>query len=298
MSWSPTVDIVVPCYNVDHIIAQCIDSLLQQSYDKNTIAIYLVNDGSTDTTEEILDSFAHHKQVHIILLESNSGLSTARNAGIKAGKGEVIFFLDSDMVVKQNWIESHILVLSEKGIVGVIGDSKLPKSEAANSLDKYFYDKRRGARSVGEGEKIDFTYFLLNNTSIKRSVFEIIDFFDETITSYGGEDTDLAIRLWEAYPNGLCFSSKAVSEHYHKRELYEFCQSMYQYGKTNFQILLKRYPQYKNNLGGQYINSISGYVIFNPITRFAVNILGLMIENYWLKRYLVVDSVIRGARRA
>ena len=298
MIWSPTVDIVVPCYNVDHIIAQCIDSLLQQSYDKNTIAIYLVNDGSTDTTEEILDSFAHHKQVHIILLESNSGLSTARNAGIKAGKGEVIFFLDSDMVVKQNWIESHILVLSEKGIVGAIGDSKLPKSEAANSLDKYFYDKRRGARSVGEGEKIDFTYFLLNNTSVKRSVFEIIDFFDETITSYGGEDTDLAIRLWEAYPNGLCFSSKAVSEHYHKRELYEFCQSMFQYGKTNFQILLKKYPQYKNNLGGQYINSISGYVIFNPITRFAVNILGLMIENYWLKRYLVVDSVIRGARRA
>jgi len=298
LSWSPTVDIVVPCYNVDHIIAQCIDSLLQQSYDKNTIAIYLVNDGSTDTTEEILDSFAHHKQVHIILLESNSGLSTARNAGIKAGKGEVIFFLDSDMVVKQNWIESHILVLSEKGIVGAIGDSKLPTSEAANSLDKYFYDKRRGARSIGEGEKIDFTYFLLNNTSIKRSVFEIIDFFDETITSYGGEDTDLAIRLWEAYPNGLCFSSKAVSEHYHKRELYEFCQSMYQYGKTNFQILLKRYPQYKNNLSGQYINSISGYVIFNPITRFAVNILGLMIENYWLKRYLVVDSVIRGARRA
>jgi len=298
LSWSPTVDIVVPCYNVDHIIAQCIDSLLQQSYDKNTIAIYLVNDGSTDTTEEILDSFAHHKQVHIILLESNSGLSTARNAGIKAGKGEVIFFLDSDMVVKQNWIESHILVLSEKGIVGAIGDSKLPTSEAANSLDKYFYDKRRGARSIGEGEKIDFTYFLLNNTSIKRSVFEIIDFFDETITSYGGEDTDLAIRLWEAYPNGLCFSSKAVSEHYHKRELYEFCQSMYQYGKTNFQILLKRYPQYKNNLGGQYINSISGYIIFNPITRFAVNILGLMIENYWLKRYLVVDSVIRGARRA
>ena len=49
---------------------------------------------------------------------------------------------------------------------------------------------------------------------------------------------------------------------------------------------------------GQYINSISGYVIFNPIIRFAVNILGSMKENYWLKRYLVVDSVIRGARKA
>jgi len=297
MNYCPTVDIIVPCYNVDHIVEKCVNSVLKQTY-KNNVKIYLVNDGSTDNTANILEPFAKNTNITVMHHEQNRGLSTARNSGINAGKGEVICFLDSDMVVKQNWIESHIIVLSDKGIVGVIGDIKLPETEEANPLDKYFYDKRRGARSVGEGGKVDFTYFLLNNTSVKRSVFEIIDFFDENITSYGGEDTDLAIRLWEAYPNGLCFSSKAVSEHHHKRELYEFCQSMSQYGKTNFQILLKKYPHYKNNLGGQYINSLSGYIIFNPITRFMVNILGSMIENYWLKRFLVVDSVIRGARMA
>ncbi len=296
MSWSPTVDIVVPCYNVDHIVQQCVDSLLQQSYDKNTIAIYLVNDGSTDTTGDILDSFAHYKHVHIIHLKQNNGLSTARNAGIKAGSGETIFFLDSDMVVKQNWIESHILVLSEKGIVGVVGDIKLAEKEAANPLDKYLYDKRRGARQIGEERPIKFAYFLFSNTSIKRIVFQKINFFDEILSSYGGEDTDLAIRLWEIYPKSLRFSSKAVSEHHSKQEFNEFCNSMYEYGRTNFPKLIKKYPHYKNDLGGQYIDSISGYIIFNSITRFSVNILGSMIENYWLKRYLVVDSVIRGAR--
>jgi len=297
MNYCPTVDVIIPCYNVEHIVEKCVNSIIAQEYG-NTVKIYMINDGSTDNTANILESFANNTNITVIHHEQNKGLSKTRNSGINAGNGEVICFLDSDMVVKQNWIESHVFILSEKGIVGVIGDSKLPKVVASNSLDKYFYDNRRGARSVGEGGKVDFTYFLLNNTSVKRSVFEIIDFFDENITSYGGEDTDLAIRLWEAYPNGLCFSSKAASEHYHERELYEFCQCMYQYGKTNFQILLNKYPQYKNNLGGQYINSISGYVIFNPIARFAVNILGSMIENYWLKRYLVVYSVIRGARKA
>ena len=298
MNKSPTIDIVVPCYNVAYIVEHCVSSLLKQSYSENAITIYLVNDGSSDTTGEILESFSYHQHVKIIHNEKNRGLSAARNSGIQAGDGEVICFLDSDMTVNSDWVSAHLNILGKNNIVGVLGDSHLPEGQQPNKLDRYLYDSRRGARCFGEGIPIRFSHFLFNNTSLKRSVFDVIELFDENITSYGGEDTELAIRLWEAYPNGLRFSSKAVSEHHHKRELYEFCQSMCQYGKTNFQILLKKYPHYKNNLGGQYINSLSGYIIFNPITRFAVNILGSMIENYWLKRYLVVDSVIRGARKA
>jgi len=296
MNYCPTVDVIIPCYNVEHIVEKCVNSIIAQKYG-NTVKIYLINDGSTDNTANILESFANNTNITVILHEQNRGLSTARNSGINAGRGEVICFLDSDMVVKQNWIESHILVLSEKGIVGVIGDIKLPETEVANPLDKYLYDKRRGARQIGEKGPIKFAYFLFSNTSIKRIVFQKIDSFDEILSSYGGEDTDLAIRLWEVYPESLRFTSKAVSEHHSKQEFSEFCNSMYDYGMTNFLILIKKYPQYKNDLGGQYINSISGYVIFNPITRFVVNILGSMKENYWLKRYLVADSVIRGARR-
>ena len=65
-----------------------------------------------------------------------------------------------------------------------------------------------------------------------------------------------------------------------------------------FLLLINKYPHYMDDLGGKYINSARGYIIFNPINRFAVYLLGLMIENYWLTRYLIVDSVIRGAREA
>ena len=66
INWTPTVDIIVPCYNVENIIYKCIKSLLLQSYDKNKIKIFLVNDGSTDKTGEILDSFSNESQITII----------------------------------------------------------------------------------------------------------------------------------------------------------------------------------------------------------------------------------------
>lgn len=296
MNWSPTVDIVVPCYNVAHVVEKCVISLLKQQYDENKISIYLINDGSTDATGKILDSFLHHQHVNIIHLEKNRGLSTARNTGIKSGTGEVIIFLDSDMTVQSNWISEHLNILSDNDVVGVIGDSQLPLGHIPNELDGYLYDTRRGARRFGEGIPIRFPYFLLNNTSLKRSVFDVIEFFDENIMSYGGEDTELAIRLWEAYPEGLRFSFSAACEHHHPRELNEYCHSMYGYGKTNLPSLLEQFPQYKAELGGQWIKSIKGYLLFNPIVRFWVAKTRHFCNSYWLSRYQVIDAVIQGAR--
>ena len=296
MNESPTIDIVVPCYNVAHIVEQCVSSLLKQSYSKNAITIYLVNDGSSDTTGEILKSFSHHRHVKIIHNEKNRGLSAARNTGIQAGDGEVICFLDSDMTVNFDWVSAHLNILGKNNIVGVLGDSHLPKGQRPNELDRYLYDSRRGARRFGEGVPIRFSYFLFNNTSLKRSVFDVIELFDENITSYGGEDTELAIRLWEAYPDGLRFSFSAACEHHHFRELNEFCNSMYQYGKTNLPSLLEQFPQHSAELGGEWIKSMQGYILFNPLIRWIVSKTCHIFSSYWLSRYQVLDAVIQGAR--
>ena len=57
---------------------------------------------------------------------------------------------------------------------------------------------------------------------LKRSVFNTIDIFDEKFNSYGGEDTDLAIRLWEAYPTSLRFSPHAISENHGNQKFEDF----------------------------------------------------------------------------
>ncbi len=291
----PTVDIVVPCYNVGYIVEQCIRSILAQRYDK-PIHMYIINDGSTDNTAEVLQSFAGHPGVTVLHHESNKGLAAARNTGIKAGQGEIICFLDSDMVVREDWVTHHVQVLADEHVVGVVGESSLPQDESPSTLDKYLYDRRRGARRFGEDTPIHFPYFLFNNTAIKRSVFDIIDLFDEKITTYGGEDTELAIRIWESYPNSLRYSSKAVSVHFNKRDMDGFCRLMYQYGKINLPSLIAQFPEHSNYLGAPWIHSFRGYMFFNPFIRWVVRKIHQFQASFWLTRYLVIDSVIRGAR--
>ena len=295
MNYNPSVDVIIPCYNVEHIIKKCVISIINQECN-NTINIYLINDGSTDNTLEILNSFSHYDNLHIINNHNNCGRSVTRNNGVKLGNGEIIFFLDSDMTVKKNWVKSHLNIIKDKDVVGVISDYRLPKNKAPNKLDRYLYSQKRGARKFKDKSIINFRNFLFSNTSIKRYVFDSISMFDEKIIAYGGEDTDLGIRLWKKFPNGLRFTSTAPSTHHSSKNIQDFYDSMYIYGNKNLPLLLKKYPNHKNDLGGQYIYSLKGYLIFNPLIRSVVTISNIIVTNYWITRYLVIDSVIRGAR--
>jgi GT2 family glycosyltransferase len=168
------------------------------------------------------------------------------------------------MVVNKNWILTYVDILSDRKIIGVVGDQILPKGEIAMLLDKYLYDKQRGARHFNENVPISFQYFLFSNASLKRSVFNTIDIFDEKFNSYGGEDTDLAIRLWEAYPKSLRYSSLAISENHGNLKFEDFRDKMYKYGQNNFLLLINKYPHYMDDLGGKYIYPLAEFIYLPP----------------------------------
>ncbi len=103
------VSVIVPVYNVEKYLSTCLTSCLNQTlYD---IEIICVNDGSTDNSLNILKEFAEADNRIIILDKENGGLSSARNAGIKAASGNIVMFLDSDDYLSPNacervWIET------------------------------------------------------------------------------------------------------------------------------------------------------------------------------------------------
>ena len=290
-----TVTIIVPFYNQENVAEHTICSLLKQEYPEESLNFIFIDDGSKDSTNKILKKFVQDPRITLIFFPENRGRSASRNAGIASANSELIGFLDGDMTVEPDWLQLLTDRL-DKNVVGVMGDSRLPIDAAPNLLDRYFYSFYRGARQIGENKPLYFRWFLFNNTVIRCSALKMIGNFDNAFTTYGGEDTDLAIRLWEAYPNGLRFSSQAVSEHHHKREVDEFCKSMYYYGKNNLPILLKKYPQYKDDLGGDWIYTLKGLFLFNPIVRWFVGLLNRYLSNFFLTRYMVIDAVIRGAR--
>ena len=102
------VDIVIPCYNVENIIEECLNSLLSQSYPKDKYHCYFVNDHSDDKTGDILDKYSGHQNITIIHHKENKGLSATRNTGAEIGDAEMVAFLDGDMTVKNDWVESFL----------------------------------------------------------------------------------------------------------------------------------------------------------------------------------------------
>lgn len=92
------ISVIVPIYNVENYLEQCIDSILKQNY--TDLEIILVDDGSTDQSSEICDKFALNDKRVKVIHKANGGLVSARKAGVNAADGEYITFVDGD-----DWIE-------------------------------------------------------------------------------------------------------------------------------------------------------------------------------------------------
>lgn len=97
------ISIVVPIYNVETYLKECIDSILNQTY--SNIEVILVDDGSTDNSGKMCDQYKMQDNRICVLHKENGGLSDARNVGINQAKGKYIAFVDSDDVVADDMIE-------------------------------------------------------------------------------------------------------------------------------------------------------------------------------------------------
>ena len=98
MEQMPKVSIIVPVYNVERYLRQCLDSLVNQTY--QNIEIICVDDGSTDASSEILTEYALKNSKVRVIRQENSGLSVARNVGFSFATGEYVMYVDSD-----DWID-------------------------------------------------------------------------------------------------------------------------------------------------------------------------------------------------
>lgn len=94
MKLEEKISIIVPVYNVEKYIVECIESLIKQTY--TNIEIILINDGSTDNSGEICDNYLKKDSRITVIHQVNSGLSEARNVGIKNSSGNYLMFVDSD----------------------------------------------------------------------------------------------------------------------------------------------------------------------------------------------------------
>ena len=109
----PTVSVVVPVYNVEPYLAECLDSLLEQTLAE--IEVIAVDDGSTDGSPAVLRDYAQRDRRVQVITQANAGQGAARNAGVTAARGEFLMFVDSDDTVPRDALEALVATLRRTG---------------------------------------------------------------------------------------------------------------------------------------------------------------------------------------
>lgn len=144
------ISIILPVYNVEKYLAQCLDSIVNQTF--KDFECICVNDGSTDNSLSILQKYAQKDKRFKIITQENKGLSGARNAGIKTAKSKYLTFIDSDDWVTENYLEVLYNKIEET------------KSDIVRASYKFYFQEK----NTYESSKIREIHKIKHNTDIER----------------------------------------------------------------------------------------------------------------------------------
>lgn len=107
----PLVSVIVPLYNCGQYIKKCVKSILEQTY--NNIQVIVVNDGSSDNSDEVMQQLAEENENILYIVQENQGVAQARNIALRKAKGKYILFVDADDYLDRSYI-SNLVDCAEK----------------------------------------------------------------------------------------------------------------------------------------------------------------------------------------
>ncbi|GGA76507.1 hypothetical protein GCM10011507_29880 [Edaphobacter acidisoli] len=201
-----TVDIIIPAYNAARYLPTAIESVATQTFDDWRIV--LVNDGSTDNTDEVVSPFLERLGPRILYIKQhNHGLPAARNAAIKASTAEFLALLDADDVWLPNRLSESVAILKDR-----------PRAGLSYGLITYIDHKGvtgatfEGNKSNAEGNIAPYIYMRkvelpCPTMTFRRKCVDEVGLFDETMRAT--EDRDLWLRIALRYE--VAFVPKVIA---------------------------------------------------------------------------------------
>lgn len=235
----PVISIIVPCYNVEQYIDECLYSLTNQTI--NNIEIICVEDGSLDGTLDKLTKWKDKDtRIRIVKHEENKGVGTARNTGIKAAKADYIAFVDSDDYVSKNKYE-YLYNLSNNGNVDLVVSSQFIRHDEKDIIITQIPQQITG---IGNIRRHVLTHgFPIWNSIIKKSIIFQNDLF---------------------FPNRLIYEDNAVSTCFFlcaKAIAVYYGEPLHYYRKDNYTSITEQ----KGNL--TFFNRLETAILFYNNTK-------------------------------
>lgn len=193
---SPSFSIIVPTYQRRDMVCEALRSLCRQTYE-GPIEIIVVVNGSTDGTDDAVAGLACSRPVSVVKVQPNRGPAGARNRGAREASGDILLFIDDDMVCNVDLVQQHARMYRE-GADAVAGNIPIHPDSPPGMLT----DAVASAAVWEQRSKLTPFEIYSGQLSVRKSVFDTLGGFDERFAAggnFGNEDVELGARLLERF---------------------------------------------------------------------------------------------------
>jgi glycosyltransferase involved in cell wall biosynthesis len=247
------VSVIVVCYNERDNIDQCLGSLVRQDYPKNQYEIILVDNGSDDGTQKIIQEYARQDSRIKLLINPTRGIAGSRNLGAMAAAHELVAFIDADCIAPANWLRALVAGFTyhhaKDSLMIAVGGSNVPpqKSSRYHEVLEIFLNTYLGSHGSVQGARFQSDRSVAHLPTVnvlyqKVALFKVGG-FDVTFGNIG-EDQDLSFRL-RAADYRFFYLAKAEVTHKLRPDFKSWIKNMFTYGKGRM-WLIRKHP-WKNN---------------------------------------------------
>lgn len=191
---NPKISIIMPVYNSEKYLRECIDSILNQTF--TDFELILIDDGSTDCSGKICDEFYKVDKRVVVRHKENEGICSARNIGLDIARGDYIGFSDCDDLMNKYMYENlYNAIINENADIAFCycNTFSVEEIDCEDKIEAHFriIDKDNIYRNLYGQGNIDYKYMVFWNKLIDKNLFKNIRFDDN-----GAEDLDVTNRLF------------------------------------------------------------------------------------------------------
>ena len=233
MSATPSVSVIVPAFNAERTIGDCLEALLAQDYPRERLEVIAVDNRSTDRTAAVMCRYP----VRVVAERRVQSSYAARNTGLAEARGAILCFTDADCLPEPGWTRALVAALADDDAGGAAGRIEAaPGTTLVESLQK----DERVLDAANAFTRPALPFAQTANAAYRRVVFERVGLFDPSLVS--GGDLDLSWRMQRA-GWGLAYAPEAVVRHRH-RTTFRGLVKLYAKNGHGAALLGHRYPSY------------------------------------------------------
>jgi len=233
---NPLCSVLICTYNRSALLRLTLESLCVQSLDRDKFETIIIDDGSTDETAKVVESFGGRMQIRYEY-QRNSGIASARNHGLFLARGNIALFQDDDDIANPELVSEHLRThaLHPEDEVAVLGHTNLTEALAQDPLmhyvtmvDQYLYSYP----SIRHGQVLGFSHFWGGRSSCKRKLLLERGVFNP-VFRFGCEDIELAFRLSRSGFR-VVYNARAISTTFRLISFDDFCNRLFRQGRSGW----------------------------------------------------------------